>query len=67
MVFLQGHIIPLIHEYPVIYVYYMENENYVKEASPMSFLEEAMDYEEHIKQWLLKVEKFQPPKGAHIV
>jgi hypothetical protein len=62
MAFYKDILAPLIEEYLMIYADYMENENYVEEAPPISFLEEAMDYEEHIKQWLHKVEKFQPPK-----
>jgi hypothetical protein len=67
MAFYKDILAPLIEEYPMIYADYMANANYVEETPPISFLEEAMDYEEHIKQWLHKVEKFQPFKGVCIV
>jgi len=51
----------------MVYVGYMGNTNYVEESPPISFLQEAMDYEEHKKQWIHKVENFQPPKGVHIM
>lgn len=47
---------PIIEEYPRFYINYVEYKNYVEEAPPISFLEFAMDYEERIKQLLLKVE-----------
>jgi hypothetical protein len=46
---------PVIEEYPVLYVDCMEDTNHVEGFSPTCFLEFVMDYEEHSKQWLLKV------------
>ena len=45
----------------------MENANYMKEAPLTRFLKEVMDYEEHIKQWLLKAKEFVPLKRVHTV
>jgi hypothetical protein len=53
---LHGYISPVIEEYPMMYAKYVENSNYVEEAFLVSFFALAMYYEEHIKQWLLKVE-----------
>jgi len=41
---------PIVHSYPGLHV------NHVEEAPHLSFLEFVMEYENHIKQWLLKVE-----------
>jgi hypothetical protein len=39
----------------------------VEELSPAYFFEFAMDYEEHIKQWLLKEKEFSNPERVCIV
>jgi hypothetical protein len=58
MAFYMDILAPIIEEYPRFYEDYVEDENYVEEAPPISFLELCMEYEEHIQQWLLKVEEF---------
>lgn len=58
---------PVIEEYPMLYVNYVKDKKYVEEFSPIHFLELSMDYEEHIKQWLLKVEDFSQLEGVRIM
>jgi hypothetical protein len=62
MAFYMDILAPIIEEYPRFYVDYVENENYLNEAPLVIFLELAMEYEEHIQQWLLKVEEFSHPE-----
>jgi hypothetical protein len=46
----------IIEEYLVLYEYYVEK------FSHAHFVELAINFEKHIKQWLLKVEYFYPLK-----
>lgn len=39
---------------------------YVEEVSSIDFLELAMDYEKHIKQWFFQVEGISHPEAIHI-
>jgi len=50
---------------PIIEAYTGLHANYVEDVPPISFLELAIEYEEHIKQWLLKVEQFSNPEVVH--